>query len=325
LNITIKEYEVSASTDITDASELQMVQKNEEVFSRVKKYLSENGLSPSALNTYVNCKMQFYYRYIISVKPEEELSETIEANVLGSAVHEVLEMLYKPFIGKNISATDVAKMQDSKRIEGLAKDFLSKEFDTKLLNGKNYLLYKVVLKLSLMFLKNEEAFLKDKNTIHLLELEQELNTEITIGDTSVKLKGLADRIDELNNVLRIVDYKTGKTGGVSLKDISNESLLKPEASKQFQLLMYAWLYNRVKKTSTIISGIYWLRNPSDYFDQLEINKDSIIRNEHLQEFESVLSNLIQEILSETTPFIMTEDEKRCKHCDFKNLCERAVV
>ena len=324
-NITIKEYEVSASTDITDASELQMVQKNEEDISRVKKYLSENGLSPSALNTYINCKMQFYYRYIISVKPEEELSETIEANVLGSAVHEVLEMLYKPFIGKNISATDVAKMQDGKRIEGLAKDFLSKEFDTKLLNGKNYLLYKVVVKLSLMFLKNEEAFLKKKNTIHLLELEQELNTEITIGETSVKLKGLADRIDELNNVLRIVDYKTGKIGAVSLKDISSESLLKPEASKQFQLLMYAWLYNRVKKTSTIISGIYWLRNPSNYFNQLEINKDSIIRNEHLQGFESVLSNLIQEILSETTPFIMTDNEKRCKHCDFKNLCERAVV
>lgn len=324
-NIKITEYEVSTGINTTDTSKLQMVQKNEEVLHKTRTYLGERGLSPSALGTYITCSMQFYYQYILQVKPEDEVSEIIEANVLGSVVHKVLETLYRPFIGKNITAFDIREMQDNKRIEVLVKEFLSKEFDSKLLNGKNYLLYKVAVKLSLVFLRNEENFLKANNEIRLLELEQELNTEITIGETSVKLKGFADRIDEWNNVLRIVDYKTGKTGSVSLKDISLESLLKPEASKQFQLLMYAWLYNRGKKTSKIISGIYWLRNPSDYFDQLNVNKEPIISQEHLQDFEIVLNDLVQEILSETIPFQMTHDKKRCQYCDFKNLCERAMV
>lgn len=321
-NIKISELEVSASVEIDNKQIGQTVPKTAEIQAKVQSYLFEKGLSPSALNTYINCSMQFYYRYILQVKPEDELSETIEANVLGSAVHEALEKLYQPFIGKKLSADDVAKMRGSKQIETLVKDFLSREFDSNLLNGKNYLLYKVAVKLSEMFLKNEEAFLKAKNEIELVELEKELQTTLPVKNGNVILKGFADRIDKLNGTLRIADYKTGSTSNVNLSSITAEELFTPKSAKQFQLLMYAWLYSQQHPTNEIISGIYWLRNSDDYFDQLTIAKNEKITTEHLQAFEEVLYSILAEILSDNVSFAMTTDEKRCQYCDFKNLCNR---
>lgn len=324
-NIKISELEVSADTNANSESDIQKVEKTPEIQQKTRNYLSQNGISPSALNTYINCSMQFYYRYILAIKPEDEVSETIEANVLGSAVHEVLEVLYTPFVGKKITASDVAKMRDYTQIQQLVNDFLKREFDTKLLSGKNYLLYKVAVKLSEMFLKNEQAFLESGNDIELITLEKGLRSHIQSGDTSVLLKGYADRIDKLNGTVRISDYKTGKTGHISLSSVSAEELLTPKAAKQFQLLMYAWLYTRQYPTTEIISGIYWLRNADEYFDRLSIATDDKIRTAQLEEFEQILTSLIEEILSEQHPFSMTTDEKRCQFCDFKNLCGREEI
>ena len=49
------------------------------------------GISPSALNTYINCHLQYYFRYIAGLREQEDIEESIEASTLGTAVHFVLE------------------------------------------------------------------------------------------------------------------------------------------------------------------------------------------------------------------------------------------
>jgi ATP-dependent helicase/nuclease subunit B len=50
-------------------------------------------LSPSALITYKDCALRFFFRYGVGIKETEDVEESAEANTQGSILHESLEML----------------------------------------------------------------------------------------------------------------------------------------------------------------------------------------------------------------------------------------
>ena len=44
------------------------------------------GISPSALNTYMECRLKFYFRHIARIKEPNEVEEELDARVLGRSV-----------------------------------------------------------------------------------------------------------------------------------------------------------------------------------------------------------------------------------------------
>ncbi|RYG36837.1 MAG: PD-(D/E)XK nuclease family protein, partial [Chitinophagaceae bacterium] len=69
--------------------------KDEKVMARLNKYLSgELRLSASALTAYINCPLQFFYRYIAGIEEPKEISENLEANEIGSILHYVMDRFY---------------------------------------------------------------------------------------------------------------------------------------------------------------------------------------------------------------------------------------
>ena len=71
------------------------------------------------------------------------------------------------------------------------------------------------------FLNFELEQIRKGYRIKILGLEQELNCGIAIEKFPhpVVIKGKIDRIDEINGVLRILDYKTGKVSKSDLKHL----------------------------------------------------------------------------------------------------------
>ena len=61
------------------------------------------AISASAINTYLDCPLKFYFSVVEGIREEEEVSETIESDVFGSILHKVMEELYKPFQGKMVT------------------------------------------------------------------------------------------------------------------------------------------------------------------------------------------------------------------------------
>ena len=57
---------------------------------RLKTWASE-GMSPSALNTMLQCPRNFAYRYLYGMGEATELQTSMEASTLGSVVHHVME------------------------------------------------------------------------------------------------------------------------------------------------------------------------------------------------------------------------------------------
>jgi len=300
----------------------------------IRKFLKNNegyGISPSALNTYINCTLQYYFRYIAGLREQEDIEESIEASTLGTAVHFVLENVYRDVLGKPISADFVEGIMKNKpRIEQLLHESFAERFDPESLKqGKNYLLYRVCLKLIEEFLKQEKSNLKvlekEMGEMKVLLLEKVMEYPVQVGEYNIKLKGTVDRVEESNGIFSIADYKTGSPHGSS---ISGDDLTlfstDPKYAKAMQLLTYAWMYWRSTGAADIKlrSGIYWLRDMSKGFDSLKLDGDDRITKDVLLKFEEVLRNVLAELINPDIPFTKTTEIKRCTLCEFKKICRR---
>ena len=136
------------------------IEKSESCIEQLNK-IAKKGISPTMLSTYVNCTLQFYYKYVAEIKEPEEITESIEANVFGSVIHEVLEKIYFPFIDKIVSSEELKK--STILIETLVEKAFNNQKITDLKVGKSLLISKVAIK----FIKNYIS--KEIKTIENLE------------------------------------------------------------------------------------------------------------------------------------------------------------
>ncbi|MDD2257074.1 MAG: PD-(D/E)XK nuclease family protein, partial [Bacteroidales bacterium] len=68
-------------------------------------------LSPSALNTYIDCSLKFYFRYIAGLKPLDQAKEDIDGATLGTVFHHAAQHIYTDLLlrkkGLNPSPSEV--------------------------------------------------------------------------------------------------------------------------------------------------------------------------------------------------------------------------
>jgi CRISPR/Cas system-associated exonuclease Cas4 (RecB family) len=298
---------------------------------------AETGFSPTSLNNYIQCTLKFYFQDLLGLREEKELEETIDSQVLGLAIHETLEKLYRPYQGALLTqvAIDVMIPIYQATLDGA---FKKKFKGSDLAYGKNLLLVKVAGILVKKFLEKEKKLIielgTEGKTIIVTFLEKLQTGKIRIRfedqDMEVKLKGFVDRIDRIGEEWRIIDYKSGSVASSDLK-FKEWSELKENSdkAKAVQLYMYALLFanERTEKTVKIRAGIISLRKLNEGFLQVHSlssgeNKETLLSEEDLTAFENILKEILEEIYDFSIPFMQTEDVKRCENCDFVNLCNR---
>lgn len=324
-------YDVSSSR--TPALE---VPKGIDVQLRLSTFLKggARALSASAINTYLDCPLKFYFSVVEEVREEEEVSENIESDLFGSILHKVMEILYQPFQGgKMVTADLLSKLRkDSVGIGGaIARAFASEFFKTEVvrpLSGQNYLIGEMIRKYVEKVLERDAKL----TPFNYIESEKAIKALCsTTGGKAVQLKGFIDRIDEVNGTLRIIDYKSG--GGSTLFN-SVEELFDLSAKERpkavMQVFLYAWMYlqrpeNREKE---IMPGIYYMRTLfSPTFDASlfrRIERTKTARVEHFSEyhvdFEMGLRSCLDRIFSPDVPFTQTTNERVCGYCQFRTIC-----
>lgn len=310
-----------------------VIDKNEEVIARLHKLLTESGMSPSALNTYINCTLQYYFRYIAGLREQEDMEESLEASTIGSAVHYALEMIYKDRLNTPLDVNFIkAALTDKARIEHLVKEELKERFDNEsLTRGKNLLLYKVCVKLVEEFLKaqitNIETLADSGVDMEVNMLEDKLTHEMNIHGKEITIQGKIDRIENVGGIVQIADYKTTTKSTIPvLNDETWDALFAdPKYSKTVQLLVYSWLYYRHNGSVDvpIRSGIYWLRDAGVGLDTLRLDKtNDLIDTPTILRFEDKLKEAMGGLLDQTIPFAKTEDVDRCVYCEFIKICGR---
>ncbi len=296
---------------------LKEVKKNEAVLERLKE-LARKGISPSALTNYLYNPISFYKQKILKLKEFDDVEETIAYNTLGTVVHETLDKLYKPFVGKFLLVEDIEAMKEK------SKDLVVKYFKIEFKNGdistgRNRLIFEVANRFVNNFLAQEKELLKDKNQLKIIATEEDLATEIAIDgiDFPIKIHGQVDRVDELNGVLRIIDYKTGMVSAGDLKVPDFEKLREKEQYKAIQVLLYGYCYTKSKKytfNKPLEAGIYSFKNLNSGFLPVNFSSnyrkpDVEITEEKLEEFMSEIKTYIKEMYTLDVDFIEPADLK----------------
>lgn len=332
-NIVIDEKIIALPSASDDFDHEIIIQKTPEIFEKLEE-INTNGFSPSTLNNYIRCSLFFYFRHIAGISENETVEETMEARTLGIVLHETLEQLYNDtnILGKELKPEyidDMLKSVEKVMMESFERNYSGGDITS----GKNLLLLKVAgryLKNFLILEKKSLEGLQAENK-HLIYLRSEeilkATSEIHLNGNpkTINFKGFADRVDQLDGTIRIIDYKSGKVEKDELRfsqwpDVTQNTKL----GKSFQLLMYAMLYKQTHSdVGEIIPGIFSLRNIRSGLLTLLFpgGKESIGENA-ISEFEKELQELMQEIFSENIPFERTKDIDNCKNCDFRIVCNR---
>ncbi len=294
----------------SDTIALKGINKSERVLNRLKELASE-GFSPSSLSSYIRNPIDFYKRKILHLKEFNEVEETVAANTFGTIVHDALENLYQPFINKFITIDTIKQLKKNIQTE-VTKQF-DKHYSLKAISsGKNYLSFEIAKQFILNFLNFEISELNKNKKIKILALEKKLELNISINGLSfpVKIKGKADRIDLVDGVIRIIDYKTGAVNANQLKIKEWELLCEDEGySKSFQVLTYAYLYTQLTNShfdfekNKIESGIISFKNLKSGF--MRVN-NSTISQETIDKYLLELNKLILEIFDADIPFLEKE-------------------
>ena len=322
-NITVIEKSVKTAIN-PNKIESNTIIKSDLIIEKIRA-LAEYGFSPSSLNTFIQCPLDFYYRYVVGLREEEEVEETIEASTLGTIIHNVLEELYKPFIEKIVQEKDVTKML--LEYKEILKEQFIKQYSNHYESGKNFLMLHAAESTIHNFLKQEKELSKE-HPIEIIGLEKsaEIDFPITINkeEIKVKLKGKIDRIDRVNGKLRIIDYKTGavEKSSLELKDLEN-ICIETKYEKAFQLLLYSILMEEeIEKNTGFSCGIISFKKLNSGLLELVFSNGKrgtsketwTPTKEERDEFKEKLSELIQNIFNKSKEFFHEEDAKYCKYC-----------
>ncbi len=294
-----------------------------------------SGLSPSALITHKDCALRFFFRYGAGIKETEDVEENAEANTQGSILHEALEKLYIPYIGRVLKTDDLklALTQTNETVDTIFQTYFSQKESQF---GKNFLqrkvLYEYVNKLVKSDIKLINQSVKTNELLSIIDLEKTMISTVTIDikgvQTPVYIKGSADRIDKLGNHIRVIDYKSSVKTTDKFKFIDFDLLFSDgDYNKMLQLFMYAWL--AVKNN---IAQVEQLRPCIIPFKKFEDTPRFILENtsrnaeilnftdELLAEFETRLMIEIQKMIDGKTSFIQTEDLQACEYCAYAAIC-----
>lgn len=315
------------------------IQKDEKILTALAQMNSGNryfrGISPSALNTYLECRLKFYFNSIAKIREAREVEEDLDARVLGDFFHKVMERFYKQLAEKKksklIEASDFDKSEAifDKLIDQVFSEAYHLDSGKKVIyEGQGLIVREVIWK----FIRRIIALDKQRTpfVMEAVELSGLLyNTKIKHSPGFAVVGGTIDRIDRKGDEVRIIDYKTGR----DKLDFENVPSLfvRDEKSRKaaFQTLVYALLYKNNKSVSTegakIIPGLV---NRMNLFDE-SFKFGLIMGNQPvgdvsglLPEFENHLKELLEEIFDPEAVFDQTPFVEKCRYCPYLNICYR---
>lgn len=341
--------QVLASPITTTAPDPILIEKDPVILQKMQRFVEgyegkdASRFTPSALNTYLDCRLRFYLKYIEKMYEPDEVQEEMDPMVFGNILHNSMEMLYKDFIKRE--KRDVIHPNDIIWIAEGISGALNKTFidhygikNTKkfALEGRSLIAADVLKKFIRKILDYDEQYAP----FRIIGLEAssregyslEHPVKVAGKRFQVRLKGIIDRLDLRQGKVRVIDYKTGRDE----KDFTTvASLTDREDPKRrkavFQVFFYSFLFWKKYQGEydAIEPGLFNSRDLFDenfswWIDQKEGRASQPVREfrQYADEFEQLLTDLLTEMYDPEVPFDQTEDLKKCGYCAYKEICGR---
>ena len=336
------------------------IEKNADIMSRLMEYSDTRPdgkyLSAAGINSYLDCSLRFYFRYIARLPEPDSVTEEIDMATFGNLLHTAAQLMYTPFTGKDLQAADIdALLGDKDGLEKHVRDAFSEvlkegssvgggsvggvrgdavagsDSGNNQLTGINLIISGVLV----TYLR--QLLLVDRELVPFMieALEEKYFGRISVGQEgerfNVRTGGFIDRVDKVLDMVRVVDYKTG---GDDADFKSVESLFERGNSKRrkavFQTFFYAWLYQENSENRQRVSPVLYQVRKFFGDESLVVSHrpgPGIINpvwnfSDYKEEFEAGLEAVMSELFDPHVGFSQVADREICKYCPYSKLCHR---
>ncbi|HIP59979.1 MAG TPA: PD-(D/E)XK nuclease family protein [Campylobacterales bacterium] len=245
-------------------------------FSKVK-------LSATALKTYLDCKRSYYFKYIKKIEAVEIPKEENSDRIIGILLHDALKSAYE----KKDAYFDEEELQFE------IQSYLYQESEKQ---ASLRFLVDLWLEKLKPFAANEIKRAKEGYKVKYIE------EKFSIKHDGFTLSGQIDRVDQKDNFLEVIDYKSGKIPKDSQKSLENSS--------NFQLQFYHLL---ASQKGEVFQSYYY-----------DLNNGNLIEDNFFDTKLDILYQKLEELKNNEHNFTMTDDMKKCTYCPYIKICDRIL-
>jgi CRISPR/Cas system-associated exonuclease Cas4 (RecB family) len=329
------------------------IEKDETALNKLEEM---SRLSPSAINTYIRCKLAFYYQYIAHIKEPDSDPETIDNRMFGNIFHRAAYLIYKDITDHSpvIEKAHIQAYLSNRKLLASVVDRAFEEEECKTNNGLQIINREVIIEYITKLLKIDQQLCP----FSILAMEEEAKVYTQLSFTipsggalkegalvssaptkqySLTIGGIIDRLDVLTDKqtgkrrIRVVDYKTGNKPSSAIKSIEEVFDPKNIASKHsnyfLQAILYSLIVSRSKEwngaNDTVSPALLFIKQATtnDYDPTLCIDKHPISDvTVYEEEFLTKLKETVADMYSPNVAFTPTDDRKKCELCPYRMLC-----
>ena len=329
------------------------IEKDEAALSKLEEM---SRLSPSAINTYIRCKLAFYYQYIAHIKEPDSDPETIDNRMFGNIFHRAAYLIYKDITDHSpvIEKAHIQAYLSNRKLLASVVDRAFEEEECKTNNGLQIINREVIIEYITKLLKIDQQLCPF--SILAMEEEAKVYTQLSFTIPSggalkggalvssaptkqynLTIGGIIDRLDVVTDKqtgkrrIRVVDYKTGNKPSSAIKSIEEVFDPKNIASKHSNYFLQAILYSLIVSGSKewnaandpVSPALLFIKQAAtnDYDPTLCIDKHPISDvTVYEEEFLTKLKETVADMYSPDAAFTPTDDRKKCELCPYRMLC-----
>ncbi|MCK5145847.1 PD-(D/E)XK nuclease family protein [bacterium] len=284
--------------------------------------------SPTRLQTYVDCSLKFYFKYILNLSEQDEVREAADARIFGTVMHEVLHRLFEPLVGQILSERHLNDLKN-RSMTTIEQIYLEKMGEVDVQNGRNYLYIRIIETLISNFLNSQPMGIK------IIETEVKYATSISVKESTLYLKGAIDRIEQQGDNIDIIDFKTGAIKSLQFsfnEDRTREQLLQELRDKPqiLQLLIYYILASshiNLEGSESFRLGIYSFKEQKDsgkarFLSEKRAAPWQLGKAQLNKHISHIVAEIFSDCIDADTPFSQVVDVSKCGYCPYTSICGR---
>ena len=305
----------------------------------------ESSLSPSAIKTFLTCRMKFFIRYMLGIAEPDVVDNLLQGNELGTLIHNSAEWAYKQITNGYTHPLTPEAIRAFRSNPAMVRRAVGEAF--KMLNDdyrshhdpgqadyyqpqRHQVEARVAEKHLQKILENDEH----TPGLDIVKCEEDAFYTASLCGINLKIGGRIDRIDKVGNDYRIVDYKTGKYDDNNMKAATLDALFEEGQTKTgnfLQTLIYSLAVSSDRQAAKWIPegaryypALFYTQKKLDTFDpRLYLNGVALTDFAEVKdEFEAKLLSCVETILT-TEDFPMTSSSAdHCTYCRYRLLCHR---
>ena len=329
------------------------IEKDETALSKLEEM---SRLSPSAINTYIRCKLAFYYQYIAHIKEPDSDPETIDNRMFGNIFHRAAYLIYKDITDHSpvIEKAHIQAYLSNRKLLASVVDRAFEEEECKTNNGLQIINREVIIEYITKLLKIDQQLCPF--SILAMEEEAKVYTQLSFTIPSggalkggalvssaptkqynLTIGGIIDRLDAVTDKqtgkrrIRVVDYKTGNQPSSPIKNIDEifdpNNIRSKHSNYYLQAILYSLIVSRSKEwnaaNDAVSPALLFIKQAAtnDYDPTLCIDKHPISDvTVYEEEFLTKLKETVADMYSPNAAFTPTDDRKKCELCPYRMLC-----